>query len=60
VREGLAGFLAEMGAHEGGLPRFEEIELTRYLECGVLAFGFTRVVCDSCKEELLVAFSCKR
>jgi hypothetical protein len=34
--------------------------LRGYLECGVLAFGFTRVVCDSCKDELLVAFSCKR
>jgi hypothetical protein len=60
VREGLAGFLAETAAHEGGLPRFMEKELRRYLECGVLAFGFTRVLCDSCKDELLVAFSCKQ
>jgi hypothetical protein len=31
----------------------------RYLECGVLAHGFARVRCESCKDELLVAFSCK-
>jgi hypothetical protein len=33
--------------------------LARYLECGVLAHGFARVRCESCKDELLVAFSCK-
>jgi hypothetical protein len=26
---------------------------------GVLAHGFTRVRCESCKDKLLVAFSCK-
>ncbi|MFY0579741.1 transposase zinc-binding domain-containing protein [Cystobacter fuscus] len=31
----------------------------RYLECGVLAHGFARVRCESCKDELPVAFSCK-
>ncbi|WPB82742.1 transposase zinc-binding domain-containing protein [Archangium violaceum] len=29
------------------------------MECGVLAHGFARVRCESCKDELLVAFSCK-
>ena len=33
--------------------------VARYLECGVLAHGFARVRCESCKDELLVAFSCK-
>jgi len=28
----------------------------RYLECEVLAHGFARVRCESCKDELLVAF----
>jgi len=36
-----------------------ERDFTRYLECGVLAHGFARVRCESCKDELLVAFSCK-
>jgi hypothetical protein len=42
-----------------GLPRYVERDFTRYLECGVLAHGFARVRCESCKDELLVAFSCK-
>jgi hypothetical protein len=36
-----------------------ERDFARYLECGVLAHGFARVRCESCKDELLVAFSCK-
>ena len=31
-----------------------------YLQCGVLAHGFLRLGCDTCKHELLLAFSCKR
>jgi hypothetical protein len=42
-----------------GLPRYVERDFTRYLECGVLAHGFARVPCESCQDELLVAFSCK-
>jgi hypothetical protein len=41
------------------LPRYVERDFARYLECGVLAHGFTQGRCESCKEELLVAFSCK-
>ena len=29
------------------------------MSAGVLAHGFARVRCESCKDELLVAFSCK-
>jgi len=36
-----------------------ERDFARYLECGVLAHGFARVRCESCKDELLVAFPCK-
>ncbi|KFE66333.1 hypothetical protein DB31_0806 [Hyalangium minutum] len=36
-----------------------ERDFAKYLECGVLAHGFARVRCESCKDELLVAFSCK-
>ncbi|WP_434301755.1 transposase zinc-binding domain-containing protein [Corallococcus exiguus] len=42
-----------------GLPRYVERDFARYLECGVLAHGFARVRRESCKDELLVAFSCK-
>ena len=31
----------------------------KYLECGVLRFGFARVRCYTCHHEYLLAFSCK-
>jgi hypothetical protein len=58
VRENLSTLLLEC-AEAGGLPRFVERDFERYLACGVLAHGFTRVVCATCREERLVAFSCK-
>ncbi|MBK8096040.1 MAG: transposase zinc-binding domain-containing protein [Planctomycetes bacterium] len=42
------------------MPAFVERELTAYLECGILAHGCARVHCDACKQDELVAFSCKR
>jgi hypothetical protein len=57
VRQNLATFLEEANQQGRGLPRYVERDFTRYLECGVLAHGFARVRCESCKEELLVAFS---
>lgn len=44
----------------GGLPRYVERELAAYLRCGILAHGFTRVRCQTCHDEVVVAFSCKR
>lgn len=35
-------------------------EFERYLECGILSKGFVRLVCDSCKENRFIAFSCKK
>ena len=46
--------------HEGGLPKYVEQELRRYLKCGILAHGFLRAYCESCGRSVLVAFSCKR
>ena len=59
VRDNLATLLAEAGELGRGLPRYVEQDFARYLECGVPAHGFARVRCESCKDELLVAFSCK-
>jgi hypothetical protein len=42
-----------------GLPRHVERELRAYLDCGLLERGFARVQCRECKDELLVAFSCR-
>ena len=44
----------------GGLPRYVERELAAYIRCGILAHGFTRVRCQACDDEIVVAFSCKR
>jgi hypothetical protein len=43
-----------------GLPAYVEREFYDYLRCGILAHGFLRLGCDTCKHELLVPFSCKR
>jgi hypothetical protein len=53
-------FLAEVGTGESGpeLPRFVNEEIEAFLKCGILAHGFLRVVCDGCRENRLVAFSC--
>ena len=41
------------------VPGYVERELRRYLECGILAYGFARVRCPECGHDFLVAFSCK-
>jgi hypothetical protein len=43
-----------------GLPAYVECEFYDYLQCGVLAYDFLRLGCDTCHQELLLAFSCKR
>ncbi len=43
-----------------GLPSFVTDEFDAFLACGILAHGFLRLRCDGCREEKLVAFSCKR
>ena len=61
VRENLATFLREAADRypSGELPAFISEEFSRYLRCGILRHGFARVRCPSCRDELLVAFSCK-
>ena len=60
VREHLTTFLATVREERGmGLPRYVEEELRRYLRCGILAHGFLRVVCPKCRQEIVVAYSCK-
>ena len=54
IREHLPAFLAIQDP-----PSHVARALRRFLECGVLAHGFVRVRCADCKEESLVAFSCK-
>jgi len=42
------------------LPKFVHQEFYDYLKCGRLQHGFVRVKCNDCRNELLVAFSCKQ
>jgi hypothetical protein len=62
IAEHLETFLASL--HDDpdatGLPAYVEREFYDYLRCGILAHGFLRLGCDTCKQELLVPFSCKR
>lgn len=51
--------VAQQAAERGGLPKRVKQEVQRYLECGVLRYGFTHVKCGTCHESMLVAFSCK-
>ena len=62
VRENLQTFLAEgrRRSYSGnGYPAFVEHEFTRYIRCGMLAWGFSRLRCPACGVEKIVAFSCK-
>jgi len=53
IRQKLAG--------EGrALPDYVQREFEDYLKYGKLEHGFLRVRCETCHEERLVAFSCKR
>ena len=42
-----------------GLAGHVERELRAYLDCGLLQRGFARVQCRECRDEILVAFSCR-
>ncbi|MFT6752511.1 MAG: hypothetical protein ACJA2O_002698 [Candidatus Azotimanducaceae bacterium] len=53
-------FQAEMGRQSKHLPKFFTQEFEEYLQCGRLEHGFLRVRCESCHDEKLLAFSCKR
>ncbi|WPL14899.1 Putative transposase [Thiorhodovibrio litoralis] len=62
VQQHLESFLALAREEDWGAPRvptYVEREFRRYLECGILAFGFARARCPDCGHDFLVAFSCK-
>ena len=52
-------FLDQLSRQGKSLPRHVEKEFEEFLKCGRLEHGFLRVVCDDCKHEKLLAFSCK-
>jgi Putative transposase/Transposase zinc-binding domain len=52
--------ISQKDSGSGCLPRHVYEEVEAYLRCGILAHGFTRLRCESCKAERLIAFSCKK
>jgi len=62
IAEHLETFLASLATDPDarGLPASVQREFYDYLQCGILAHGFLRLGCDTCKKEVLLAFSCKR
>ena len=52
-------FVQRVEAGERVVPRFCRREVESVLRCGVLGCGFSRVHCDACKKDSVVAFSCK-
>src|SRR5262245_55484981 len=62
IAEHLETFLASFAddPEAAGLPAYGQREFYDYLWCGMLAHGFLRLGCDTCKRELLVPFSGKR
>ena len=57
LRTHLASFLerCDESGSEATLPAHVRGELERFLTCGILAHGFVRVRCPSCRDDLLVA-----
>ena len=53
-------FIARIEAEGRSLPGYVREAFDAYLRCGVLEHGFLRVVCEHCRAERLVAFSCKK
>lgn len=59
VYHGLQDFLEEAAVSGTSYPSFIEKEFRKLLGCKILGRGFARVVCPACKQEHLLAFSCK-
>jgi ribosomal protein S27E len=53
-------FVAARNGAGRPLPKYVREEFEAYLKCGRLEHGFSRVRCEDCHAEKLVAFSCKR
>lgn len=60
VEEYYPAFKVQWAAEGRVLPDYVQREFEDYLKCGCLEHGFYRVRCDSCHEERLLGFSCKK
>ena len=53
-------FIAARKAEGRPVPDYVAEEFEAYLKRGILSHGFLRLQCESCQEEKIVAFSCKK
>ncbi len=62
VQENFETFAASLERETEGRPFPPHVyrEVDAYLDCGILAKGFIRLRCGSCRKERLIAFSCKK
>ena len=61
IQENLLDFYHQLEKEqEKEFPLFVKKEFKEFLKCGLLSYGFLRLLCQSCKQEKLLAFSCKR
>jgi hypothetical protein len=62
IADHLETFLASLDADPdaAGVPASVPREFDAYWQCGILAYGFLRLGCDTCPQELLLPFSGKR
>jgi len=63
VREHKATLFAQTEARSAsgrGYPRHVRDEFDKYERCGILAYGVVRARCQTCGDEQVVGFSCKR
>lgn len=47
-------------ADQGPLSKRQKKTFEKFLECGILSYGFARARCSECRYEFLVAFSCQK
>jgi hypothetical protein len=62
VQQNLETFLAQMREacpDHDPIPDYVEQTFRNYLDCGILAHGFGRCWCPTCRQGFAVAFSCK-
>ena len=52
-------FLQTRAMENRDVPKFVVEEFEGYLRCGILAYGFGRLHCETCLVDRLVPFSCK-
>ena len=52
-------FIADRELEGRAVPSRVAKELRAYLKCGILHYGFVRVVCPGCQFEMPVGYSCK-